>query len=520
MKNWPAPTETPLAPPRRRQRGGNAVITAATATMGLLALSLFSGTHLIFALISVPLVVIMAWTNPEGMIGILPIWMVLMGLIRRITPGGGNVTFSGDPVLIIGPIALLVLWALVSSKREPGEMTRLAKCVLAFNVIAFVEAFNPAQGSLLTGVGGLLFVLIPTAAFWIGRRYSDPEFIIRIIWTVAIMGLVAALYGLYQQFSGFPSWDSRWIQTKGYTALNVGGGVVRPFSVFSSAEEYAVFLSITAVAWVALLGKKTRWPMWIHVAALATVLVALYYEAQRTSFFLVVLAIGVMGASRLGLRPINVMAAGAISVVLLIAFAGALGGGASTGSSALKGTPSTSQILSSRQSSGLSNPLGAGSTLPGHISATKKGIEEGFHDPFGHGTGSVNEAATRFTTNNKLHGTEFDPGNMGIAFGLPGLIVYALVMIYALQMAYRLAVRRRDVIGLFVIGICAATLFQWTNGDLYSVCWLVWLAIGFGDRLIREPDAVVAEPVVVEAEGANERSWRRPGEPQRQLGNR
>ncbi len=482
------------------------------ATLALLALSLFSGTHLIFALIALPLVIIMAWTNPEAMISVLPIWMVLMGLIRRITPGGGNVTFSGDPVLILGPVALLVLWAVVANKREPGQLSNLAKTVLVFNIIAFLEAFNPAQGSLLTGVGGLLFVLVPTAAFWIGRRYSDPEFFVRIIWTVAIMGLFAGAYGLYQQFVGFPSWDTNWINSKGYTALNVGGGVTRAFSTFSSAEEYAVFLSVAAVAWVALLGRATRWPIYLHLSALALILTALFYEAQRTSFFLVVLALGVMAASRVGLRPINVLLAGAVSIALVIVFAGAFGGG-SSGSASLAGQQSAAQVLAQRQLSGLTNPTGSDSSLKGHISQTKKGVLEGLKKPVGHGTGSVNLAASRYTAQNKLHGTEFDPGNMGIAFGLPGLITYVLLLFFALQMAYRLAVRRRDAIGLFVIGILAATLFQWTNGDLYSVCWLIWLAMGVGDGLLNA--AVPDEEPVAVAEPDTAFSWRRPGEPRR-----
>jgi hypothetical protein len=115
-----------------------------------------------------------------------------------------------------------------------------------------------------------------------------------------------------------------------------------------------------------------------------------------------------------------------------------------------------------------------------------------------------------------LHGSEFDPGNMGIAFGIPGLIVYVSLLFLGLSMAYRLAVRRRDAIGLFTIGILAVTLFQWTNGDLYSVCWLVWLFLGFGDKLLREPEPLVEEVVAIEP--VSERSsyqWRRPGQPRR-----
>lgn len=476
-------------------------------------MTLFTGSHIVFALIAIPVVVALAWSNPQAMLAILPVWMVAMGLIRRITPGGGNVTFSGDPVLIIGPAALLVMWLAVSTSREPGRLTPLARTVLIFNVIAFVGAFNPTQGTLLTGIGGLLFILVPTAAFWIGRRYADPEFVMRMIWTVAILGLIAAAYGLYQQYVGFPTWDANWIHTKGYTALSVGNGFFRAFSSFSSSQEYAVFLAVSAVAWVSLMGRKTRWPLLMHVAALATVLYALYLESQRTSVFLFVLALGVMIAARRRWRPVNVVLAGATSVVLVVAFAGALGGHGGGGS--LAGQQSATQTLLQHQNSGLACPTCSGSSLSGHIKQTRAGIHYGLIHPLGKGTGSVTQASARFTSKSASHGTEFDPGNMGIAFGVPGLIVYGLLLCFALATAYRLAVRRRDSIGLFVIGALCATLFQWTNGDLYAVCFLVWMALGFADRLVSMPVVAEPEPVKVALPEQTFTGWRRPGQPRR-----
>ena len=62
------------------------------------------------------------------------------------------------------------------------------------------------------------------------------------------------------------------------------------------------------------------------------------------------------------------------------------------------------------------------------------------------------------------------------------------------------------------IGILLATSFQWFNGDLYAVCWLVWLMMGAADSLQGEvsdvataPTAAVAAPYV----------WRKPGEARR-----
>ena len=161
--------------------------------------------------------------------------------------------------------------------------------------------------------------------------------------------------------------------------------------------------------------------------------------------------------------------------------------------------------------------FGPGSSLPGHIRATRIGIEQAFKHPFGHGTGSVTIAANRYG-HSRTVGTEFDPGNMGIAFGILGLAVYVAFTWYAIKTTYRAAVIRRDVVSIFGIGLLMATLFQWTNGDLYSVCWLIWLFIGYLDVTMAKLDARAAHPRRVAVAPAQE--WRRPGAPRRRSGTR
>jgi hypothetical protein len=513
VSNWS--TTTPVAvvkPLTFAQRGTVSLGYIAAVVLGSVTLSLFSGSHLLFVALVLPVVIAMSWQNSEAMVMLLPIWLVMVGLLRRLTAGGGNVAFSGDPVIIVGPLALLILWLLVASKPKFGlNFSKLARTVFAFNVVCLLEAFNPAQHSLMTGVGGLLFIMIPSLAFWLGRYFGEEGLILRLVWTVAYMGLFAAAYGLYQQFHGFPTWDLNWIATKGYGALNLGSGVIRPFSTFSSAQEYAVFMAVALVAWVALLGSRTRIFLPLHVAAIVIISVALFYESQRTSLFLAVLALGVMGASRRGLRPLFVGLAGIGAVMVLIVFAGSFGGGG--GGNTATSSSSAGSVAASHQLSGITDPTGANSSLPGHLAATRKGIVQGFTHPLGHGSGSVNLASSKYTSNNTLHGTEFDPGNMGIAFGVSGIIIYLMMLRNVLSSAYRLARERKDALGLFVIGLVSATLFQWTNGDLYSVCWLVWLFLGFTDKLAGQSAVSTGENTLARASQSFE--WRRPGEPRR-----
>ena len=505
------PTPAGLSTTSRAARGGGSWVIVFIAGLGSLALSLVSGSHVIFAVITLPLVASMAWSSPTTLISILPVWMVLLGFVRRFTPGGGNVTFSGDPVLLIGPVALIVLLLVTLSARGAPPMSRLARVVLGFNIVALIEVANPSQGGLMAGLGGLLFVFVPTVAFWIGRRFGTEELLWRVAWNVAILSLIVALYGLYQQFVRFPTWDLTWIASKGYTALNLGSGVIRAFSTFSSAQEYAAFLSVGVVTWAILASRASRLPFPVHMAGLATVAAALFYESQRTSMFITALALGIVAAARLRMRPLTVAMFGVASVVLLVAFAGSIGG--NSGSAALQGPDSTAAILVNHQLSGITDPTGSGSSLPGHIKATRVGMFSAIKTPFGHGSGSTNLAASRYSTNSHTKGTEFDPGNMGIAFGIFGLVLYVLMLWNMTSMGYRLAVRRRDPLGLLVLGVIMATLLQWTNGNLYSVCWLLWFVVGVGDGM--ESREEVITPTVETKRVDPAYTWRRPGEPRR-----
>jgi hypothetical protein len=131
--------------------------------------------------------------------------------------------------------------------------------------------------------------------------------------------------------------------------------------------------------------------------------------------------------------------------------------------------------------SGLANPTGQQSTLPGHLSRVESGIAAGFIEPIGFGTGSITLAASHLG-NASLLGTEFDPSNAAVAFGFVGLMLYLLVAVRSLGTVYRLAARRRDALSIAVLGVAAVTLFQWLNGDLYSVAWLFWLTLGWADQ--------------------------------------
>ena len=144
-------------------------------------------------------------------------------------------------------------------------------------------------------------------------------------------------------------------------------------------------------------------------------------------------------------------------------------------------------VLSQRANT-VANPTGEGSSLSGHLAETRKGMASAFKRPLGYGVGAATLAAGKFNTQRAARGTEFDPGNAGTSLGIVGLLLYPTMVILAFRAAYRVAMRRRDLISLFCLGAMSVDLMQWMNGDLYSVTWLVWLFIGWAEAQSMKSD--------------------------------
>ena len=190
---------------------------------------------------ALPLVVAIVGRSTRGTLIGLAVWLVALGLVRRLVSSGTGASVSHDPLLLVGPAALGVLFIVSASRGAFRRKTPLASSVLLLSLLALVEAFNPLQGGFLIGLGGLLLVMFPMLAFWVGRVLVDRDLMRLLLRLLSVLAALDAFYGLVQQLAGFPSWDLRWINSSGYAALNVGG-FDRAFGSFSSAQEYSIFL--------------------------------------------------------------------------------------------------------------------------------------------------------------------------------------------------------------------------------------------------------------------------------------
>jgi hypothetical protein len=363
----------------------------------------------------------------------------------------------------------------------------LTKSVLLLTGLILFGAFNPLQGGVGVGAAGLLFVLVPPLWFWVGRALVDDELLARLLRLLALLSVGAAVYGLFQVYRGFPWWDQRWIETKGYTALRVGTSI-RPFASFASSAEYVGLLAVGLVLW-ALRLRRSGWT--IPSAAVLFILGwALTVASVRGALVVVPVALGMTFATAHGFglgRTILAGVAGLFLLGLIVSQFDAGGaGGARTGA------------LVSRQISGLSDPFNSKtSTLPIHVQALVNGLRDGLRNPVGRGIGVITKAGDRFGTANEA--TDIDPSNVALAMGVPGLLAYGAVVLLGLRLAFRTARLRRDFLSLAALSIALVTLMQWLNGGVYAVAPLPWVVLGWLDRRPhRGPDPVAtAEPVPV-----------------------
>lgn len=414
------------------------------------------------------------FTYPQHLMPVFLVWMTLLGLVRRLV--GGSVGGLGDPLLLVGPVGLIVLVLARSRPMASPPMTRLTYCVLALQGLSLLSMFNPLQGGLLVGLAGLMFLPVPMLAFWAGRSLCDDQRLTQILRALAILALPAALYGLFQILYGFPSWDSEWISRAGYTALTVRG-VTRPFSSFSSASDYTTFIAIAVVAWTAFV----RRPLALRIFGAGLLFTALLYGAQRTTMVTLLGATALVLAAR---RKLPLAGAFIVGLGMLVALPFVL----TYLAPSLESVQAQSPLIE-HQIQGLANPV-ENSTLGIHASMIRAGFESLKSHPLGLGIGAISIASQRF--GGVVFGTEFDPSNASVALGVPGLVIFLALFVIAFRTAYGRAAERRDILSNAALAILAVTAFNWLNGGQYAVAWIPWLILGWLDRSALETEELIS----------------------------
>jgi hypothetical protein len=409
--------------------------------------------------------------SPRTAVLIVLCFLPLLGLTRRLLIPIAGWT-SWDPLLLVSPIVCVVLMhrLFIVEKRRLAEDV-FSKLLLGLLLVALFESLNPAGGSVLAGLTGLLFLPAPLAWFFVGRELLDRQLANMVLTIVVVAGVVVAIYGVWQTTLGFPSWDTDWITINlgnGYVSLSVLGRGIRAFGTFSNSAEYATFLGVAfVIAFVALLHRQR-----LAMLALPFLGYALFLSSVRATVVLVLLASAVaagMHTRSLGLTLVSTLCVVAVTVGTIYLFGPQL-----TDLAARTGNP-----FIEHQVAGLMNPLDPTvSTAANHEEKMLSGVTESLNRPLGLGLAATNPHGFRLAATTSA-GTEIDVSDAFVSLGpLGGILFLSLILVTFLR-AGRLALSNLDVAAGAVVGVFIVTLGQWLNGNNYAVAPLVWVLVGW-----------------------------------------
>ncbi len=267
-------------------------LSAATALAVISGGNLLRGLLLSGALwlLSLPLLY-----SLEAGLFVIMLFEPLRGFLRRAQFIFVEFTTT-DPIHLITPLVTILALAILLWLRR-GQLFRQTKLSLPVTILAGVfllQVFNPWQGSLMVGLSGAMFILIPMAWFYFGQSVKT-NFMTTAMQLIVVMGLVCSLHGLYQLFIGYPEFETYWIKhTDHYESIAVGH-VTRALATFNSAEEWGRYVQYgSLIAFGFGLGAKhgaRRLLWWLASAGLGGMLLI---TGQRTGIFGLLIGLGTL----------------------------------------------------------------------------------------------------------------------------------------------------------------------------------------------------------------------------------
>ena len=428
-----------------------------------------------FALVTVAILLGLARINVYwAILGSFGFLTVLGDFRRWIMPFEG--WSEGDPLLVVGPVVAIVLWVIAITSKRVSLDTPLSKWILLLMAIMTAHIFNPSQGGLMVGIVGAVFMLIPLLWYWVGKSFGSEEFLETFFFRLLVpLACLAALFGFYQVFFGYPEYQLEWWRPRAREmVIGMNEEELRPLSVFTSIAEYTRYVGVALLACAGLVLRKRS--VLLASVALVFLFVALLVSGVRGpvvfSLFSVALMWTILGKSVAVWAP-RLALAGAIGLF------GLTYGLTQVQEGALQ-FDGTVQTALERQTGVLEGT--GGGTIAIHLNLINVAAYRTVQQPLGHGTGYTTRAAGRFGDGG--WSSEKDFTDMFIAFGLPGGIVYLIVLAYTGLLAVRYWLRERNTVGLIVIGVLVFAVFGWIQPGQYVMTPIIWFCVGCLDRMV------------------------------------
>ncbi|GBD01953.1 hypothetical protein HRbin18_01684 [bacterium HR18] len=247
-----------------------------------------------------------------------------------------------------------------------------------------------------------------------------------------------------------------------------------PISLFASNTEYGKFISIGAVlAWAAFLRGNRGAGLLVPPLLIAIALTG----SRGPLFFSLAMMVGLWAV--LARTTATWVLRGALAAVL--AASGLVW--SLTQASQLDLDPHVQARLNRQAQEFIHARRGDEeySSAEKHFTMMLGGYLYPLREPLGLGIGAVTKAAVKF--GGRSYNTETHLGNSFVALGLPGGIVYHVVIVLLVLTAFRYWMRTRSLIALALLGVLGVTMANLLAGEAYAVGPLVAFCAGAVDRL-------------------------------------
>lgn len=213
-------------------------------------------------------------------------------LIRKYSSAPIGVALDG----LVVAFALSMIAGLAKTKNFSAAKHPISAMVLVWMYYCGIQLLNPEPTAhrvawlyTVRSLGGLLFL------YFIALYALDtlPKIKRAIKWII-FLGVVAALYGLKQEFVGFSATEIQWLYSdpKRFELINQWGRL-RVFSLFSDPTTLGIVMAYLSCMCIALIfGPYKRWQKGILCIAVLCMVATMGYAGSRTP--IVVLPVGLL----------------------------------------------------------------------------------------------------------------------------------------------------------------------------------------------------------------------------------
>lgn len=253
------------------------------------------GLVVLVAIIGIPVTLYSIANNRFGFLLIMG-FSTFMSFISRLT--SANIPYGVGIDLII---MLMFFWIILEQifSNDPGKAddfsfkNPISIVLLVLTGYLLLQAFNPAgtPAGWLVGLRDILRVVI---VFIVAQRVFNS---LRAVHTFTMfflsLGLLVAIYGIYQEFVGLPGYDLKWATaTDERINLLFIQGKWRKWSFLSDPAIFGLFMSFCGIVSFMLALGPFSWGKRIYfVVAGLLMLLAMFFSGTRTAYVMIPVAV-------------------------------------------------------------------------------------------------------------------------------------------------------------------------------------------------------------------------------------